>query len=74
MFGDSEPDDALDASAPDADPEQVAIRWHEIGAQIAATRGEARPHWPELTPEQREDLVEGVVRVRVWLRDQGARL
>lgn len=68
-FGDSEPDDALDASAPDADPEQVAIRLHEERVAIEGGR-----HWSELDENERAVARTIIARVVTWLRLQGTRL
>ena len=67
-FGDTEPADAFDASEPDADPEAVARRYHELRDDPNL------PRWDQLTAEERARAVEIFVRLARWLRDQGARL
>lgn len=70
VFGDSEPADAFDADAPNADPEQVAVRWHEIRIQ----RGQPLSHWPDLSDDDRAEAVHVVQLVAAWLHEQGVRL
>ncbi len=59
-FGDFDDDDALD-TAP-ADPEQVAIKLHELEGG----------RWQNLTDEQQKARIAIMVLLVAWLRRQGA--
>lgn len=65
-FGDFDPDDAVDHEP--ADPEQVAIRLHELrkreGFEVQA--------WQDLTPADRGALVQMIAVLLAWLRRQGS--
>lgn len=67
-FGDHEPDDAVDVSAPRADPEQVAIRFREARRELEDA---TLARWHELTDDQRAIAVAVVVRVRDRLAAEG---
>ena len=73
-FGDTEPGDAVDAAAPDADPYQVAVRLHEARVKLLDATGETLPHWHELDPDERELAVAVVLAVVAILRAEGTRL
>ena len=73
-FADWEPDDAVDVSAPDADPVQVALRLHEARVALAFLDGMTLPHWHQLGDREREVAVAIVLIVVAQLRLEGTRL
>jgi hypothetical protein len=66
-FGDFDPDDAFDPTQP-ADPEQVAIKLHELRRD----RAFESQRWDQLSANQRAPRIEIVAALLAWLRRSGA--